>query len=65
MSAEYVSDAAETSRRKPGANADNLKAVKNREYGDDIENRIHGRSLLANQSSKEFFRHWIEPGCNF
>jgi hypothetical protein len=38
MSAEYVSDAAEISCRKPADNADNLTVAKIPEYGDDIEN---------------------------
>jgi len=49
-SAEYVSDAAEISRRKLAAKAVNLNVVKILEYGDNIENRIDGRSLLADQS---------------
>ena len=55
MSAEYVSDAAEISHRKPGAKRrDNLNAAKIPEYGDNMENRIDGQSLVADQSWKGF-----------
>jgi len=47
MSVAYVSDAAEMSRRKPGAKPGNLNAVKTLEYAHDIEDRVDGRSLLA------------------
>jgi len=47
VSAKYVSDAAEISCRKLADNADNLNVAKIPEYGDNIENRIDGRSLLA------------------
>jgi hypothetical protein len=49
ISAEYVSDGVEISRRKPDANAGNPNVVKILEYGDNIENRIDGQSLLADQ----------------
>jgi hypothetical protein len=49
MSAEYVSDAAEISRRKLAATAGDVKVRKNPRYGDNIENRIDGQSLLADQ----------------
>jgi hypothetical protein len=38
ISAEYVSDAVEISRRKPDANAGNPNVVKNPRIGDNIEN---------------------------
>src|SRR5215467_10177370 len=47
MSAAYDSDAAEMSRRKPGAKPGNLNAAKTLEYAHDIEDRVDGRSLLA------------------
>jgi hypothetical protein len=47
MSATYDSDAAEMSRRKPGAKPSNLNAAKNLEYAHDVEDRVDGRSLLA------------------
>jgi len=56
VSAEYVSDAAEISRRKLADNADNLNVAKIPEYGDKIENRIDSRSLLADQSWKGVFK---------
>jgi len=52
MSAEYVSDAAEISHRKLAAIAGDVKVSKNPRYGDSIENRINGQSLLADQSWK-------------
>jgi hypothetical protein len=36
----------------------NLNVVKIFEYGDNIENRMDGQSLLADQSWYWFFRHW-------
>ena len=47
MSAAYDSDAAEMSRRKPGAKPGNLNAAKSLEYAHNIEDRVDGRSLLA------------------
>src|SRR5262245_23731784 len=47
MSAAYDSDAAEMSQRKPGAKPGNLNAAKSLEYAHDIEDRVDGRSLLA------------------
>jgi hypothetical protein len=44
--------AAEISCRKLAANAVILNVVKLLEYGDNIERRIDGRSLLADQSWK-------------
>jgi hypothetical protein len=49
ISAEYVSDAAEISRRKLAATAGGVKVRKNPRYGDNIENRIDGQSLFAYQ----------------
>jgi methyltransferase-like protein len=49
ISVEYVSHAAEISRRKLDANAGDVKVRKNPRYGDNIENRIDGQSLLADQ----------------
>ena len=56
MSAKYVSDAAEISRRKLADNADNLTIVKIVEYWDNIQNRIDGRSLFADQSVEGVFQ---------
>jgi len=47
ISVAYISDAAEMSRRKPGAKSGNLNAAKTLEYAHDIEDRVDGRSLLA------------------
>jgi hypothetical protein len=47
ISVAYVSDAAEMSRRKPGAKPGNLNAAKVLEYAHNIEDRVDGRSLLA------------------
>jgi hypothetical protein len=47
MSAACVSDASKTSRRKPGAKPGNLNSAKTLEYAHNIEDRIDGRSLLA------------------
>jgi hypothetical protein len=44
---EHISDDAEISRRKPGAKPGNLNAAKTLEYAHDIEDRVDGRSLLA------------------
>jgi hypothetical protein len=54
MPAEYVSDAADISCRKLADNADNLNVAKIPEYGNDIENRIDGQSLLADESGRGF-----------
>jgi hypothetical protein len=43
----YVSDATEIPRPKPGAKPGNLNAAKTLEYAHDIEDRVDGRSLLA------------------
>jgi hypothetical protein len=47
MSASCVSDDAEMSRRKRGAKAGNLNAAKVLQYAINIEDRVDGRSLLA------------------
>jgi hypothetical protein len=47
VSATYVVDATEISRGKPGGRPGNLNAAKTLEYAHDIEDRVDGRSLLA------------------
>ena len=47
VSGEYVSGAADMSRRKPGAKPGNLNAAKSLEYAHNVEDRVDGRSLLA------------------
>src|SRR5262245_8355169 len=47
MSATHAVDAIEIFRRKPGAKPGNLNAAKVLEYAHDIEDRVDGRSLLA------------------
>jgi hypothetical protein len=47
MSAACVSDDAGMSRRKPGAKPGNLNAAKSLEYAHNVEDRVDGRSLLA------------------
>jgi hypothetical protein len=47
MSAPYLSDAVEMSQRKPGAKPGNLNAAKVLEYAHNVEDRVDGRSLLA------------------
>ena len=47
VSATYGVDATDIPRRKPGAKSGNLNAAKTLEYAHDIEDRVDGRSLLA------------------
>ena len=47
MSATHAADATEISRRKPGARPGNLNAAKTLEYAHNVEDRVDGRSLLA------------------
>jgi hypothetical protein len=47
MSAKHAVDATEIFRPKPGAKPGNLNAAKTLEYAHDIEDRVDGRSLLA------------------
>ena len=47
MSATYVVGTADIPRRKPGAKPGNLNAAKTLGYAHDIEDRVDGRSLLA------------------
>jgi hypothetical protein len=47
LSAACVLDAVELPRRKPGAKSGNLNAAKTLEYAHNVEDRVDGRSLLA------------------
>jgi hypothetical protein len=47
LSATCLVDAIEIPRRKPGAKPGNLNAAKRLEYAHDVEDRVDGRSLLA------------------
>jgi hypothetical protein len=47
MSATHAADATEISQRKPGAKPGNFNAAKSLQYAHDIEDRVDGRSLLA------------------
>jgi hypothetical protein len=47
LSPAYVSDVREIPRRKPGAQPNNFNAAESLQYAHDIEDRVDGRSLLA------------------
>jgi hypothetical protein len=47
ISATYVVGTADIPRRKPGAKPGNLNAAKVLEYAHNVEDRVDGRSLLA------------------